>query len=398
MGTLALNNYGSIAVEAGTFNIPSPFSSSGALTLAPGTTTRFSGIGSASGMITNPSTALVEWAAGGSFTLNAGAQLNGSGVYRLSGSTLTLNTDIAVQSLEMASTINGSGKLTVSNTMTWTAGTLGGGNRAIIASNATLTLNNPSTLALDTRTLENSGTTIWTGAGGMILVNAAIITNRPGALFEFRTSPGFSTSGGATSFHNAGTLRKTISTGTLSMGTVNLNNYGTTDIRSGILAVNGGYTPASSSRLNCVLGGTTAGTGYGQLQKSGTITLDGALSVELLPGFSAGTRSGTFSSFAYPNNHLTLTLSNSPNSVILRATEVFAVPAPVLLNPELSGADIKLTWTATSNVTYRLEYLSSLNTNNWSAIAGDVTTLSDTASKLEPLTISNRFYRVRALP
>jgi hypothetical protein len=133
------------------------------------------------------------------------------------------------------------------------------------------------------------------------------------------------------------------------------------------------------------------------------------LSVDLLPGFtpatndtftvvSAGTRSGTFSTFAFPSNRVSLTLSNSPNSVVLRATEVFAVPAPVLLNPELTGQAVKLTWTATSNVAYRLEYLPSLGSTNWSAIAGDVTTLSNTASKLDPLTISNRFYRVRVLP
>jgi hypothetical protein len=38
------------------------------------------------------------------------------------------------------------------------------------------------------------------------------------------------------------------------------------------------------------------------------------------------------------------------------------------------------------------------NLANWTAIAGDVTTLSNLATKLDPLTPTNRFYRVRVLP
>jgi hypothetical protein len=50
-------------------------------------------------------------------------------------------------------------------------------------------------------------------------------------------------------------------------------------------------------------------------------------------------------------------------------------------------------------MTYRLEFNSTLmKLTNWTAIAGDMTTLSNTASKLNLLTPSNRFYRVRLLP
>jgi hypothetical protein len=94
-----------------------------------------------------------------------------------------------------------------------------------------------------------------------------------------------------------------------------------------------------------------------------------------------------------------MVLSNGPNSVILRVTNVFPIPQPVLLTPQLVGSHALLSWTATSNVTYRLEFNSALtNLTNWIALSGDVTTLSNTASKLDPLTPSNRFYRVRVLP
>ena len=68
------------------------------------------------------------------------------------------------------------------------------------------------------------------------------------------------------------------------------------------------------------------------------------------------------------------------------------------MTPELLGPNARLTWTATSNVTYRLQFNPDASSTNWTAIPGDVTTLSNTASKLDALTSSNRLYRVRILP
>ena len=71
----------------------------------------------------------------------------------------------------------------------------------------------------------------------------------------------------------------------------------------------------------------------------------------------------------------------------------------MLLPPELVGSDLKLTWTAVSNISYRLEFNPDLATlTNWNPIPGDVTAVTNTASKLDPLTPSNRLYRVRILP
>ena len=76
-----------------------------------------------------------------------------------------------------------------------------------------------------------------------------------------------------------------------------------------------------------------------------------------------------------------------------------AIPQPLLLTPELVGSDVKLSWTAVSNAGYRLEFNPDLaNLTNWNAIPGDVTATSNTASKLDALTPSNRLYRVRVLP
>jgi hypothetical protein len=255
--------------------------------------------------------------------------------------------------------------------------------------------------------LENGGTTFWTGAS--ITMNNAVITNRAGALFHAQNAASLMQQAGANRFDNAGTFRKSGNTGTTTLTSgVSLNNYNTVEIRSGILAASGGYTSTSNALLNCALGGTAAGTGFGQLRVAGTVNLTGWLSVDLSNGFvpatndsftvlTAGTRNGSFANFYYPSNEVTMQLSNTPNSVIVRVTEV-APPKPVLLQPELSGAAVRLIWTAISNTTYRLEFKPDLNASNWIALPGDVTTLSNTASKLDTLTPSNRLYRVRILP
>ncbi|HEX5223257.1 MAG TPA: hypothetical protein VFZ59_27100 [Verrucomicrobiae bacterium] len=115
---------------------------------------------------------------------------------------------------------------------------------------------------------------------------------------------------------------------------------------------------------------------------------------------TAGARNGSFANFSYPSNLVTMQLSNSPTAVILRVTNVLAgIPQPVFLPPELMGSDIKLSWTAASNATYRLEFNPDIaNLTNWNPVVGDVIATSNTVSKIDALTPSNRLYRVRVLP
>jgi hypothetical protein len=259
--------------------------------------------------------------------------------------------------------------------------------------------------------LENSGTALWTGAGSIVLNFSAVITNRAGALFHVQNAASFVANVGVGRIDNVGIFRKSVSTGATTVNSgVSFNNSGTVEIRNGILAANGGYTSTSNALLSCALGGTTAGTGYGRLQVAGAVTLNGALSVDLTNGFSpalndsftvltAGTRNGTFANFFYPSNAVTMQLSNTASSVIVRVTDVVTViPQPMLLPPEISGTNFKLIWTAVSNTTYRVEFNSNLVPSNWNALPGDVIGVSNTATKLDPLTPSNRLYRVRVIP
>jgi hypothetical protein len=306
-------------------------------------------------------------------------------------------------------TLGGSAVLSVRDSMNWSGGSMSGSGRTVIPSGASLNVNNASFVTLNTRTLEIGGTAIWTGAGNLT-GSSGVITNRAGALFELRNNVSFAPQGFQPwRFDNAGTLRKVIATGTSTFASgVSLNNYNTVEIRSGILAANGGYTSRTNALLNCALGGTTAGTGFGQLQVAGTVNLNGSLSVDLINGFvpvtnavfavvTAATRAGTFANFSYPSNEVTMQMSNTPTSVLVRVTGV-APPKPVLLQPELVGSTVRLTWMTLSNVTYRVEFKGDLDAMNWEALAGDVIGDGNPAIKLDTLTSSNRFYRVHVVP
>jgi hypothetical protein len=403
------NNYGTVYLQSGTLVCGDSFLNSGTVSLAAGATAQLAGGGSASGTFIALATALVNWT-GGIFTLNPGAQLNGTGNYQITSATVAFNTDVTIQNLNLAGTLNGTGAVTVNGMMNWSdEATMSGSGRTLIAPGATLNLTNSGTMLLTSRTLENGGTVLWENAS-TLGVSGAVITNRAGALFNAQNAAAVVYEGGAaTRIDNAGTFRKSLNPGTTSFDSaVNFNNYGTLDIQEGFVAANGGYASGSAALLNCALGGTTAGSGYGQLQVAGTAALNGALSVVLTNGYvpatndsftvlTAGTRTGTFASFSYPSNQVTMQFSNTPSSVFVRVTGV-APPVPVLLLPLLSGSNALLTWTAVSNVTYRLEFNPDLTPSNWNVLPGDIIGLSNTASKQDTLVASNRFYRVQVLP
>jgi hypothetical protein len=405
---ITFNNYGTVDIESGTLACTSTFTNTGTVTLAPGATNRFS-VSSAlsSGPFNVPAGALVELDSG-TVTLAPGAQLNGGGLYRINGGTMLANTDLSVSNLALANVaLDGSGTLTVNNVMNWTAGNMLGGGRTVISPGATLNVGNANNINLS-RTLDNGGTIFWTGTDSLTL-SSGIITNRPGGVFEGQNAAAFAAFFSPFRFDNAGIFRKSVSTGTTIVN-VPFTNYGTVDLRLGVLAANNGFASSSNALFNCALGGTAAATNYGRLQVSGAVTLNGALSVALVNGYlpttndsfavvTAGTRSGSFSSFSYPSNQVTMLLSNTANAVIVRVTGVTAPPpAPLLLTPLLSGDNVLLTWTAVSNILYRLEFNPELTPSNWTAVPGDMLGTGTNVSKLDPLTPSNRFYRVRVLP
>jgi hypothetical protein len=423
----ALNNFNLVEIQGGTLALQGG-NNAGTMSVPAGTVLNYAG-----GTFTTSGNPSVSGAGmllvSGSTSATLGGTVNVSGSNIFSGTSVDFTgnytcTNIMVISGGTASfdgtgtvspsilnlsggTLGGAQTVTARNSMSWIGGNMSGTGRTLIPSGASLTVSNLSTFnSISSRTLDNGGTATWAGAS--ITMIGGVITNEPGALFQVQSPASINFGGGSPRFDNAGTFRKSVTPGTFTF-TVPLNNNGTVDIEIGTLFANGGgYVSSSNAVLNCALAGTTAGTNYGQLKVGGSVTLNGTLSVNLINNYipttndsftlvTAGIRNGAFSNFIYPSNQVAMVLSNTPTSVIVRATEILALPQPFLFPPQLSGTNVLLTWTSVPNGVYRLQFNPDLSPTNWSALVGDVTAVSNTASKKDTLTSSNGFYRVLGL-
>ena len=118
--------------------------------------------------------------------------------------------------------------------------------------------------------------------GGNITNDAAtIILGGPGASFPGCSSfaviaqaGSLKLGGGASFFTTAG----------------NLDNSGTINLTPGTLNVNGTLTLESACSFEVGVGGTTAGSQFGQLNVTGQASVGGGLSVSLLNGFTPALR------------------------------------------------------------------------------------------------------------
>jgi subtilisin-like proprotein convertase family protein len=81
-------------------------------------------------------------------------------------------------------------------------------------------------------------------------------------------------------------------------------------------------------------------------------------------------------------------------------TLVVVAPQPEILSLAGDGTtSIVITWSAVSNVTYRVEYNTDLSDTNWVDLPPDITATSGTASAVDsPGEVAQRFYRVKIAP
>jgi hypothetical protein len=117
-----------------------------------------------------------------------------------------------------------------------------------------------------------------TVGGGYAYSQSAGTTTIDGTL---TASSGINVTGGT--IEGAGTLSGNVSVG--GSGTTPALNIGDSG-KAGLLVITGAYTQLATASVNAFIGGTTVGTGYSQLQVSGTATLAGTLTVALASGFT----------------------------------------------------------------------------------------------------------------
>ena len=273
-------NSGSILIEQGTILFPG-FHNDGSLAVQSGAAATFP-----LGFVNNGSFNLAGNAlansTGGACSFGPASQLAGSGQWIIPSGDVTLTGPIP--------------------SLTWTGGRLVGSSFTV-ASNAVLSITGEANKTLLHSELSNAGAVVWTGAGLLIGAvdswsQSVLITNLVGGLFDLQTDSNFAFSdpgyGLIYVFHNAGTLRKSASTGNNSFDShLAFINTGAVELQQGALAFPNGFSSsgtfdlAANTAVNLDGGAFNFGvsslkTGAGQLLlDGGDVTLNGTL-----PGLS----------------------------------------------------------------------------------------------------------------
>ncbi|HEX7516392.1 MAG TPA: hypothetical protein VF345_03805 [Chthoniobacterales bacterium] len=136
-------------------------------------------------------------------------------------------------------------------------------------------------------TLSFSGSGTFTNNGGTLQALEGTTISGVGGLTFVQTSGTIDLAGGNMNFPSGVDLNggQLIGNGTFTGPIRNNGGIVGPGHSPGIIAVNGNYTQGTNGTLNIEIGGATAGTGYDQLQVSGTAALGGTLNLSLINGF-----------------------------------------------------------------------------------------------------------------
>lgn len=77
---------------------------------------------------------------------------------------------------------------------------------------------------------------------------------------------------------------------------------------------------------------------------------------------------------------------------------VTGVSPPVITDIRRASTNVMITWSAASNLTYRVQSKTNLPDANWNDLQPTVTAISTNATYAEPLDSGHRFYRVMVIP
>ncbi|HEV2521280.1 MAG TPA: Ig-like domain-containing protein, partial [Candidatus Acidoferrales bacterium] len=444
VATLTLSGNG---VHTGTFNV----ASGATLTFNSTTQNMNSGANIAGTGTVNFSASNVTFAAGSAYTLGAAGQTN------LMSGTLTFNNasfTIPSPLNQSGGVLTGTASLTLTAPFTWTSGTVS--VTGTVTANGGINLNGFGvTLTTGTLINGNNQTATMSGANSSLFFsNNAVFSNPAGSTFNLQNDNSISGSG---TFKNAGTFTKSPTVGTTFVSVI-FQNSGTVNATTGTLSFSGGYTQTggltsvnggaltSSTPLaiqgglldgvdpftppginagvnnisgmvkaglspgiltvsglygqgalaafNAEVGGTAAGSGYGQLNVTSTATLAGTLNVSLINGFTPpankstsftimtfASATGTFATTNFPSvTGLVWSVTYNPTSVVITAgpaaptlTSISVTPNPASV---AAGNTVQFAATGhfsdgtTSDLT---------NTAVWSSADTTIATVSNTA-------------------
>ncbi|HEX8600521.1 MAG TPA: S-layer homology domain-containing protein [Chloroflexia bacterium] len=235
--------------------------------------------------------AVLEFA-GGAHSFEGENTVTGDGGLRVAGANLSLQGVLSVQNMELvAGTVQDTGTLTINGRLAWTGGEMLGAGVTEIGMGATLNVSGNSSKMLRGRTLTNKGTLNMAGTFFGV-ADSATLNNTATGILDLKADGSMQASGAASTFTNAGTLRKSAGAGTaLFAAGINFTNSGTVESQTGRLEFASGYTQtAGTTRLN---GGNIAAGGAfnlagGNLVGVGTVFANVSNAGVVAPGASPG--------------------------------------------------------------------------------------------------------------
>jgi hypothetical protein len=281
---------------------------------------------------------------GGTLNLNNGTQVTGGGEISLTSAsshnintTLTLPSPITIKITN--GTLQGTGSLTVNKTMQLQGGAIN--TPVTMNGTSTLEVNNPTSVTLqnvlnigNTATMNLNNTGNINANGATIIINGGMYINIDKAIVATGGTNAITVSStGRITKNSVGTTTVGVPVnifgsiggiGTYSFTATSTNNGNISPgLSPGILTVNS-TSPlfTSSSSLNIeIQDGTGAGTGHDQLQRAGSLVLDGTLNVlqigtvplgtYTIISLTSGTISGSFAVLNLPPGYTSGQTSNT---------------------------------------------------------------------------------------
>src|ERR1017187_9318647 len=297
-------------------------------------------------------------------SLNVGG-ISGQQTVTNFGKTVTLSLASVVNTngvLGMASGIlTGSGSLSINGQVHWNGGRSGNGFSVTVQSNAVLNIESTITMS---GVFTNLGTVNWLAGNVNISTNGATITgtiwNQAGAVFDMQCDQVVVNNDLLATFHNAGLVRKRITTGTTTFNTF-FDNSGNVQAQTGTISFAGGATLVGSFQANSgaainFTSGTYTLSSPPNFQGPGTVQMNGG-------NLTLNAFTGTF----------------TLNGVTLVGDNTVAATGTINLNgsPLGSGATLTIASNAVLNIQMSTTFsgvVTNLGTVNWLASNVNITT------------------------
>lgn len=246
-----------------------PFTNSGAVDVQSGTLS-INGGGTSTGSFHAESGATLQFGAG-TFSIASGAGMTGTGTTAINGGTVNFNIasyPISTALNLISGTLGGAGSAEANGLFTFSGGIVSGpvnGNGGVLLTVGDKFINAGGVLGV-----RSAGT--W-DAGNIMVNGGSLSISSTGVLSATGNDSIQRTAGGAGTFSNAGTFRKSTGTGTTAISNLNLTNSGMVEVQTGTLAVNNSTVFTNNGTVK-VQGGTLAINSSSTFANSGTGTVD----------------------------------------------------------------------------------------------------------------------------